>query len=269
MSARWPGWRAPFIVEIANMFSRLKSILLSTFIVIFTMTSAQASVTLLGSRIIYPAQATSVDIQFKNNDNIPYVIQSWFDDGDVDSQPQQKNNVPFIVTPPVFRIQPKAGQIARVIFSGTATLPQDRESLFWFNTLQIPPSQRGSQAKQNIMTVMLRNRVKVFYRPAVIGKPDNILKGVKVNYVFDARKGSGLEIDNAQPWHLSLVALSLKTGAKNMTAETQMIAPYSKKTFWLSNAKQRFQGAATATLAAINDQGARISEDFAVNSQQR
>ncbi|MGP4130175.1 hypothetical protein OJE16_10535 [Pantoea tagorei] len=55
---------------------------------------------------------------------------------------------------------------------------------------------------------------------------------------------------------------------KKQRTDGQTIAPYTKKTFWFNNIKQRLQGAGTATLAAINDQGARISEVFAVKSQQ-
>lgn len=250
------------------MFSFIKSTQLTIFMLLLTTASAQSSVTMVGSRIIYPAKAASVDVQFKNNDDFPYVIQAWFDKGNIDSQPQQESGIPFVVTPPVFRIQPNAGQIARIIFTGNASLPADRESLFWFNTLQIPPTQRGVESKQNAMTVMLRNRVKLLYRPAAIGKPDNILKGVQVNYVFDPARGSGIEINNAQPWHLSLVSLSLQLAGQKQRTDGQTIAPYTKKTFWFNNIKQRLQGAGTATLAAINDQGARISEVFAVKSQQ-
>ena len=261
------GRHAPFISEILSMFSLVRSALLSISMLLVMVSTAQGSVTMLGSRIIYPAQAASVNVQFKNNDDFPYIIQAWFDSGDINSLPQQKSDTPFIITPPVFRIQPKAGQIARIIFNGSSSLPQDRESLFWFNNLQIPPSTRGADNKQNAMTVMLRNRVKLFYRPTAIGNPDNILKGVQVNYVFDSKKGSGIKVNNAQPWHLSLVSLSLKIAGKTLPAEAQMVAPYAKKIFWFSNGKQRLQGAGTVTLAAINDQGARLSEDFAVNSQ--
>lgn len=231
--------------------------------------TANASVTLLGSRIIYPAQAASVDLQFKNNDDIPYVIQTWFDDGDVNSQPGQPSQAPFIVTPPVFRIQPKAGQIARVLFTPRQPLPQDRESLFWFNMLQIPPVTSAPGARQNSMTVMLRNRLKLFYRPAAIGKPVHPLRGIRVRYLFDAQKGGGLLIDNPQPWHLSLTALSLDIAGKTFHSGAETIPPFTEKTFWLRGARQRLQDAGTATVEAINDQGAIIRERYAVPAQQR
>ncbi|KJV32933.1 fimbria/pilus periplasmic chaperone [Pantoea sp. SM3] len=228
--------------------------------------TATASVTLLGSRIIYPAPASSINIQFKNDDNIPYVIQTWFDDGDMDAEPQQINRVPFITTPPVFRIQPKSGQVARIVLSQSEKLPQDRESVYWFNMLQIPPTSQAA-ADKNAMTVMLRNRVKFFYRPAAIGKPGNILNGIKVRTLSDPHRGSGLQIDNAQPWHASFVAISIRMMGKNVECEPVMVAPFSTHTCWFSHTKQRLQGVGSVKLDAINDQGARISESYPINSQ--
>jgi len=120
-----------------------------------------ASVTMIGNRIIYPSDAKSVDVQMKNNDDFPYVVQTWFDDGDINSQPQKKSDVPMISTPPVFRIQGKSGQIVRIVFNKFKQLPTDRETLYWFNSLQIPPSNISANSKKNEMLVMLRNRVKV------------------------------------------------------------------------------------------------------------
>jgi P pilus assembly chaperone PapD len=68
--------------------------------------------------------------------------------------------------PPVFRIQPGAGQVVKVTFTGGFNLPDDRESVFYFNFLQVPPSNINKNDVKNKMLVMLRNRVKIFYRPA-------------------------------------------------------------------------------------------------------
>lgn len=241
------------------------SLFLITAPLLFISGDASANVTLLGSRIIYPENVKAVDIQFKNNSNIPYVIQTWFDNGDEHSKPEEKSDAPFIVTPPVFRIQPKTGQIARVIFTHTLTVPEDRESVFWFNTLQIPPANLQSENNPNAMMIMLRNRLKVFYRPVSVGNPGNILKNISVTPVYDMTKGTGVEIDNPQPWHLSLLDISLNVDNKNLVSDAEMISPFSKKTFWFSAGNKRLQGVSTISVAAINDQGARISESYKVN----
>ncbi len=136
----------------------------------FPVTGAWASVTIVGSRIIYPSTVASVDVQLKNNDDFPYIVQTWFDNGDLHIGPENASGIPFISTPPVFRIQPKSGQIVRVVYSQRKALPHDRESVFWFNALQVPPANIGGR-QQNKVLVMLRTRIKLFYRPEGIGSP--------------------------------------------------------------------------------------------------
>ncbi|MDF7657752.1 fimbria/pilus periplasmic chaperone [Erwiniaceae bacterium L1_54_6] len=225
--------------------------------------SSFASVTMVGSRVIYPSDARSVDVQLKNNDAIPYVIQTWFDDGDANSQPQMKSDVPFISNPPVFRVQPKAGQVFRIIFNDTKKLPADRETMYWFNTLQIPPSNLAA-GKSNAMLVMLRNRVKVFYRPVAIGKPTNILTGLQAEKVVDAKKGYGVKIKNPQPWYASLTQIVLSEGGRNIVIPADTISPFSEGTFWLPGSKKMITGEIEASVTAINDQGARVSEKIKI-----
>lgn len=235
-----------------------------TFLFLLAVNNARANVTILGSRVIYPASAKTVDVQLKNNGDIPYVIQAWFDNGDANSQPEQSSQTPFIVTPPVFRIQPKTGQIARIIFNGSLPPPQDRESVFWFNTLQIPPANLKNENNQNAMMVMLRNRLKIFYRPVSVGNPNNILKNISLKIVHDNHKGLGIEINNPQPWHASLLDISFKVANQDLHSDADMIPPFSKKTFWFSADKKRLQGVNIVSVAAVNDQGARISENYKV-----
>lgn len=111
----------------------------------------------------------------KNNDDFPYIVQTWFDNGDLHIGPENASGIPFISTPPVFRIQPKSGQIVRVVYSQRKALPHDRESVFWFNALQVPPANIGGR-QQNKVLVMLRTRIKLFYRPEGIGSPGNLAK---------------------------------------------------------------------------------------------
>lgn len=227
-------------------------------------TAAQASVTMLGSRVIYNAEASSIDVQLKNNDTYPYVVQTWFDEGNVDANPQDSHSVPFLATPPVFRIQPKSGQIVRIVFNQAKPLPQDRESVYWFNFLQVPPSNVAGSQKQNKMLIMLRTRVKLFYRPAGLSSPGDITKKLQVKAVSDARKGTGIEVSNPTPWFASLANLSAEAGASRSTAKADMVAPFSSKTFWLTGKTSPKQGPGIVRIAVINDHGARISEQYHV-----
>lgn len=239
--------------------------LLSFLCLLFMASTASASVTIIGSRIIYPADASSVDVQLKNNDDIPYVLQTWFDEGDVNSTPAEGKGIPFVATPPVFRIPAKAGQVLRVTFTGTRALPQDRESMYWFNALQVPPSNLESEKGQNKMLVMLRTRIKLFYRPAAIGAPVNQLKDLTLTPMFDAQKGYGITVSNPQPWFASLTQISVQKGGKQQTLTADTLAPFDKRTFWFSAWKTKATDNGIVTIQLINDQGARINEHYSVS----
>lgn len=223
-----------------------------------------ASVTILGSRIIYPSDVTSVDVQLKNNDTFPYVVQSWFDNGDIDADPQAVGTVPFLATPPVFRIQPKSGQVVRIVFNKSKALPQDRESVFWFNALQVPPTNVSGDKKQNKMLVMLRTRIKLFYRPAKLGAPGNLAKKLQIKTRYDAKKGSGITVINPQPWFASISNLTTSINGKTYALKADMVAPLSEQTFWLPRNISAARANGTVNVTLVNDQGARISEQYHV-----
>ncbi|EAW1910736.1 fimbrial chaperone [Salmonella enterica subsp. enterica] len=227
-------------------------------------TTSWASVTILGSRIIYPSTASSVDVQLKNNDAIPYIVQTWFDDGDMNTSPENSSAMPFIATPPVFRIQAKAGQVVRVIYNNTKKLPQDRESVFWFNVLQVPPTNIGSDSGQNKMLVMLRSRIKLFYRPDGLGKPDSLAKKLQIKTVNKGSGKSGIVIVNPQPWFASLSNLNVKVNGASYNLDADMIAPFSSQTWWLPGKRPLKSFSGTVTVTLVNDLGARISESYDV-----
>ncbi|WP_158782354.1 fimbria/pilus periplasmic chaperone [Pantoea sp. BAV 3049] len=225
--------------------------------------AVNASVTLTGSRIIYPGSASSVDVQLKNNDNFPYVIQTWFDNGDINTKPDAVSNVPFIAAPPVFRVQPQNGQIIRVAQNKNKILPQDRESVFWFNVLQIPPANIDAGRKNNKILITLRTRIKLFYRPASLGAPDNLSHELKVRVVRTANSLMAVEIINPRPWHASLSTLQVTAGGVTQMLDAEMIAPFSSKSFALPAGKT-FRGKSQVVVTLVNDQGARISERYDV-----
>ncbi|ENU3988023.1 fimbria/pilus periplasmic chaperone [Enterobacter kobei] len=250
---------------ISAHFKRIAQYLPFLIYALMLVNTASASVTILGSRIIYPAGASSVDVQLKNNDDIPYVIQTWFDEGDVNATPADGRTIPFFTSPQVFRIQAKAGQVIRVTHTGTRALPQDKESLYWFNALQVPPSNLDSEKGQNRMLVMLRTRVKVIYRPAAIGSPKNQLQGLKVNATVDAQKGYGITIDNPQPWYASLTLIEADVGGKKQKITADTVAPFDRQTFWFNNGKTKTSGNGTVRVWLVNDQGARMNAQYPVS----
>lgn len=53
---------------------------------------------------------------------------------------EDKSKAPFTVIPPVSRLEPSQEKILRIIHTKGVSLPDDRESVFWLNIKNIPPS---------------------------------------------------------------------------------------------------------------------------------
>lgn len=192
---------------------------------------AQAGVTIDGTRVIYPAGEREVTIKLNNEGNTPSLMQIWVDRGDIKSQPQNAD-APFLVTPPIFRLDPAKSQSVRLAFTGEK-LPQDRESLFWFNAMEVPPLPKANEL--SFMQVAVRSRLKLFYRPA--GLPGDLPSAVKqVNWTVVAVAGGyALRGQNPSPYHVSFSALNLQTGDKRYDAGQGMIAPFASHDFPLKN----------------------------------
>lgn len=215
--------------------------------------NATATVVMTGSRVIYNSQDKSVDIQLRNRDNFPYVIQAWLDDGDLNSTPAT-GKTPFMVTPPSFRIAANAGQVLRLSWMGGTSLPQDRESVFYFNFLQIPPSNLGTDQKNKLL-LMIKNRVKVFYRPSSItANPKKLAEMIEASSSSD-----GIKIKNNSPFYLSLLDVSIN--GKSSKFKPPMIAPFGNADITFAS------GIATNSkvkITYLNDFGGRVSNEYDV-----
>ena len=108
-------------------------------------------------------------------------MQSWIDTGDMNSQPNSAK-APFIILPPVARVDGGQSQALRIMYSG-APLAADRESLYWLNVLDIPPELSGTEGK-NYLQFAVRSRLKLFFRPKGL-KGDQISLFAKMGAVCD------------------------------------------------------------------------------------
>ena len=113
----------------------MKRILLSGLIALTL--PAHADIVIYGTRVIYPADQKEIVVQLMNESTRASLVQSWIDDGDT-TLPPEKIDVPFLLTPPVIRVKGNSGQQIKIKKIAN-NLPNDKESLFYFNVLDIPP----------------------------------------------------------------------------------------------------------------------------------
>lgn len=208
-----------------------------------------SSVIVNGTRVIYPGNEREVTVKLSNNGKLPVLVQTWIDNGDVSEKPE-KIAVPFILTPPVNRIDPDKGQTLRLSYTASPQLPEDRESVYWLNVLEIPPAK---QDIPNRLQMAFRTRIKLFYRPdAIADRTKAIEAAEKLKWSV---VGGELQADNISPYYISLVSISLSQAGKKYSIEGEMVAPMNKKSFKLKGNISVTHGAALS-YEYINDWGA-------------
>lgn len=233
------------------------SMLLTTLAIAST---AQAGVVLSSTRVVYPAQDREVTLKLDNRNAHPTLVQTWIDDGDAAAAPEDAN-VPFVITPPVFRIEPGKSQTLRITHTGGA-MPTDRESLYWLNSLEVPPKPSiGGEEAQNYMQLAFRTRIKLFYRPKNLPYPvEQARAKLKVTLMHQGGKWA-VAIDNPTPYYMNFSEIGIKVGDKTygkgigLKGGGGMVAPQSNSEFPIED----FTGATSGAkplLLLIDDYGA-------------
>lgn len=228
----------------------LKATLLAT--AFLCASNAKADIVISGTRIVYTQSSKDVVVNLDNHGTKPLLVQTWLDDGRDGVNPQELK-LPFIITPPVSRIDPKKGQSVRITYTGTP-LPQDRESLFWFNVLEIPPKSKNVD-KENLNQLQLafRTRIKFFFRPdGLKGTPGDAAKGLTWTQKKD---GNAIKLvaHNSSPYNISVSTVTFKTGPKTYEVIHQAVAPFSDAVMTIKGLASVENG--SVEYDAINDYG--------------
>ncbi|AKP32304.1 molecular chaperone [Yersinia aleksiciae] len=214
----------------------------------------KASVVMTGTRIIYPEGTREKVLQLSNKDDYPNLVQLWMDDGDNQSSPA-KSDVPFTLTPQIFRMEPQSGQVIRLSYI-ERNLPKDRESVFYLNFLQIPALKADKQT-ENKLVLIVNNRLKVFYRPAALKENVDTL-GEKIQVTLEGVTGDKVKIHNPTGYYISLRDAKLVSNGKTISfATSEMFAPNSTTDLAFPSGVKAKKGE-LLTLNVVNDYGTNI-----------
>ncbi len=127
---------------------------------------AFAGIQIQGTRIIVHPD-TPKTLKISNLDPQAAMVQLWIDEKN--ESLTIKENLPFVIQPPIAKISGNKTKSFRII-----PLPEskqryatDRESLIWFNALEIPGENKArSDDAATKLKLAFRMRLKLFYRPA-------------------------------------------------------------------------------------------------------
>ncbi|WP_154915181.1 fimbrial biogenesis chaperone [Klebsiella grimontii] len=196
--------------------------------------SAIAGVIIGGTRIIFDGAKKEASISVNNPDPTPYLIQSWIDERDGGA-----GKTPFIITPPLYRLDSGQKNIERIVATGS--LPQTQESLFWVNIKAIPSASK----QMNSLQIAVKTRIKLIYRPVTLrgSTPEE-----QANKLTWQRSGDELQVNNPTPYVINFNEISVGGEA---LAQVSYVLPASTARFPLP------EGAAgnALTFKIINDYG--------------
>lgn len=223
----------------------------------------QAQVIVHGTRQIFPGNQREITVRIENVGQRAALVQAWTDDGDKQAAPEQART-PFVLRPPVFRLDAGRSQALRVLLAGDG-LPQDRESIYWLNVLDIPPAPREDEvATGNFLQFSLRTRIKLIYRPKGLEAAAAAPYRLKWTLVPD-RQGWALQVDNPTPYYVHFIAVGLRAqGRDHPAADPQMVAPWSQRRYPLQGLSARPAGG-TVRFEFVNDQGGSVAQSIALN----
>ena len=220
--------------------------------------STHAEIILHGTRVIYPSDAREVTLQVSNNGSKPSLVQAWIDDGDPKSTPDQ-SKVPFMITPPISRVDPTKSQSLRIsALPNAAQLDQKKETVYWLNVLDIPPKPTTNSkdaVPDNFLQLAIRSRIKFFYRPASL-KDDANLAVEKLQWI---KNGQTLMVKNPTPFHITMTAVYQLNGTQpvDLLPKGLMLSPFSEEKIQLKTANTE-----KLSFININDYGGRIEHQI-------
>ncbi|ASM24693.1 MULTISPECIES: fimbria/pilus periplasmic chaperone [Serratia] len=212
--------------------------------------TAQAAIALDRTRVIFDGSVQSVSLSVSNqNKQLPYLAQGWLED-------EQGNKIqsPLTVLPPVQRIEPgKPSQVKIQALPAAKLLPQDRETLYYFNLREIPPKSN----KPNSLQIALQTRIKLFYRPAAIAPERNAAPWQE--QLTLSKQGDKYIVNNPTPYYVTIVDAASRKGMEGAKGfEPFMVPPKGNVPLTISAGSV----GGSPVLTYINDYGGRPQLSF-------
>lgn len=160
--------------------------------------------------------ATEVLVLENKSSSAPYLAQSWIED-----QSGNKIKSGLVVLPILQRLDAgKSSQVKVDAVGNMDFLPQDRETLLYFNVLGVPPK---NDTGTNRADIVIQSQIKLFYRPKGLQK-----YGVHNGWVNDlkvSRAGNSITFENPTPYNTIFFGYTGRNG--KMIREEMIIKPFS------------------------------------------
>uniref|UniRef100_UPI0030D76C60 fimbrial biogenesis chaperone n=2 Tax=Pseudomonas sp. JAI120 TaxID=2723063 RepID=UPI0030D76C60 len=241
---------------------------MALMLALLTTLTAQASVVINSTRIVYLQDDKEVSIRLHSKNQAPVLIQAWLDNGDEYSTPDLAT-APFILTPPIFRMEPGKQQVVRLAYTGEA-LPSAQESLFWFNVLEVPSRSHGGQPGDQLQFAF-HSRIKLFWRPSNLPYGVEAAPGKLLWRSVSTEQGLALEVLNPTPYHVTFERIEVRVAGRRHVREPaassaeNMVTPGGRARFELPRLSPPMGSAASVEFQTLDDFGVKTRHSAEVS----
>ncbi|EDS7589095.1 molecular chaperone [Salmonella enterica subsp. diarizonae] len=181
-------------------------------------------VNLGASRLIYPSDKKGIILRVNNTADHPFLVKSEVMDESM------QHEAPFIVTPPLFRLD--GGQHNTLSITRTGgDFPVDRESINWLCVQSIPPEPDSVWAETGRDNISVTSRllpgicIKLFVRPDV-AHGNSLDVADKVTWTIE---GKTVTASNPTPFYINISKASVN--GKKIKIDKTYIPPFSEEKY--------------------------------------
>lgn len=210
---------------------------------------SNGGVLLAGTRLIFDGAKEAASMTVTNSaEKDVWLMRFWVSPYDSETEEKEKQPLPFAVTPPLYRLDPK-GAVQLRVNKISDSLPEDRESVYYLNHLAIPPKKLEKPSKKAVQSGLqfaVNTRIKLFYRPSAINDSSAVKAAPDKLSVTAAEKI--MVIKNPTPYFINLSKLAVD-GKSVQTSKDTMVAPFGELTLPVVSAH------GTLTYSTIDDRG--------------
>jgi len=158
------------------------------------------------TRVIVGEGQRDVSLMLANTNDYPVIVQTWVDRGEANPDVL----APFVSLPSVFHLPPQAVQGLRILLVDAQTLPRDRESVFWLNLHEVPPTRNATAREpRDTLALAMNTALKIFYRPKDLPRVD---VAAQLRFALERVAGTWvITCRNPTPYHASFTTLEVVT----------------------------------------------------------
>lgn len=199
----------------------MNKILITFFMLLSLSVSSYAALNIDRTRIIYHGENNGTSVTIVNkDDSSAFLAQTWIETVDGKKLEHSLVALPFLQ-------KINSGQKKQIKIShldGQNMLPNDKETLLYFNLLGIPPQSK----EKNVVQFTIQSKLKLFYRPKGLSYTKKVGNDFQQDLVIE-KTGQQVTLINPTPYNIIVVNINNSVEKDNNFNET-IVPPLSRST---------------------------------------